>query len=62
MRLGQAQQAISFLSYLKFHQVVFCPLSVMDGWVSEINRFTPNLEFLGMLVIRIAVWICVRNV
>lgn len=41
---------------------MFCPLSVMDGWVSEINRFTPNLEFLGMLVIRIAVWICVKNV
>lgn len=26
--------------------VVLCPLSVTDGWVSEINRFTPNLEVL----------------
>uniref|UniRef100_A0A0D3BPZ7 Helicase C-terminal domain-containing protein n=1 Tax=Brassica oleracea var. oleracea TaxID=109376 RepID=A0A0D3BPZ7_BRAOL len=26
--------------------VVLCPLSVTDGWVSEINRFTPKLEVL----------------
>ncbi|XP_018439807.1 histone H4-like [Raphanus sativus] len=41
MRLGQAPQAISFLSYLKFHQglrgpfLVLCPLSVTDGLVSR---------------------------
>ncbi|XP_010506437.1 PREDICTED: probable helicase CHR10 [Camelina sativa] len=52
MGLGKTLQAISFLSYLKFHQdlpgpfLVLCPLSVTDGWVSEINRFTPNLELL----------------
>lgn len=26
--------------------VVLCPLSVTDGWVSEISRFTPKLEVL----------------
>jgi hypothetical protein len=52
MGLGKTLQAISFLSYLKFRQglpgpfLVLCPLSVTDGWVSEINRFTPNLEVL----------------
>uniref|UniRef100_A0A1J3HGP4 Chromodomain-helicase-DNA-binding protein 1-like n=2 Tax=Noccaea caerulescens TaxID=107243 RepID=A0A1J3HGP4_NOCCA len=52
MGLGKTLQAISFLSYLKFHQglrgpfLVLCPLSVTDGWVSEINRFTPKLEVL----------------
>lgn len=25
---------------------MLCPLSVTDGWVSEINRFTPKLEVL----------------
>lgn len=52
MGLGKTLQAISFLSYLKFHQglqgpfLVLCPLSVTDGWVTEINRFTPNLQLL----------------
>ncbi|XP_024010779.1 probable helicase CHR10 [Eutrema salsugineum] len=52
MGLGKTLQAISFLSYLKFHQglrgpfLVLCPLSVTDGWVSEINRFTPKLDVL----------------
>lgn len=79
MGLGKTLQAISFVSYLKFHQklagpfresfneifmfiktssevmfvnavlnlaVVLCPLSVTDGWVSEISRFTPKLEVL----------------
>ncbi|EOA26554.1 hypothetical protein CARUB_v10022613mg [Capsella rubella] len=52
MGLGKTLQAISFLCYLKFHKglpgpfLVLCPLSVTDGWVSEINRFTPNLEVL----------------
>ncbi|XP_010524418.1 PREDICTED: probable helicase CHR10 isoform X2 [Tarenaya hassleriana] len=52
MGLGKTLQAISFLSYLKFRQglsgpfLVLCPLSVTDGWVSEINRFTPKLQVL----------------
>ncbi|XWS32396.1 hypothetical protein CRYUN_Cryun23aG0155900 [Craigia yunnanensis] len=52
MGLGKTLQAISFLSYLKVHQkspgpfLVLCPLSVTDGWVSEIVKFTPKLEVL----------------
>ncbi|XP_026408701.1 probable helicase CHR10 [Papaver somniferum] len=40
MGLGKTLQAITFLSYLKFHLkspgpfLVICPLSVTDGWVS----------------------------
>lgn len=26
--------------------MVLCPLSVTDGWVSEISRFTPKLDVL----------------
>ena len=25
---------------------MLCPLSVTDGWVAEINRFTPKLEVI----------------
>ncbi|XP_073260480.1 probable helicase CHR10 isoform X3 [Populus alba] len=52
MGLGKTLQAISFLSYLKVHQkssgpyLVLCPLSVTDGWVSEIDKFTPKLKVL----------------
>ncbi|KAL9348562.1 hypothetical protein Peur_059928 [Populus x canadensis] len=52
MGLGKTLQAISFLSYLKVHQkspgpyLVLCPLSVTDGWVSEIDKFTPQLKVL----------------
>ncbi|KAK2650700.1 hypothetical protein Ddye_018189 [Dipteronia dyeriana] len=52
MGLGKTLQAISFLSYLKTHQMstgpflVLCPLSVTDGWVSEIEKFTPGLKAL----------------
>ncbi|XP_023515240.1 probable helicase CHR10 isoform X1 [Cucurbita pepo subsp. pepo] len=52
MGLGKTLQAISFLSYLKVHQIspgpflVLCPLSVTDGWVSEIVRFAPHLNVL----------------
>ncbi|KAK8614432.1 hypothetical protein V6N13_122788 [Hibiscus sabdariffa] len=52
MGLGKTLQAISFLNYLKLHQkspgpfLVLCPLSVTDGWVSEIVKFTPKLEVL----------------
>lgn len=50
MGLGKTLQAISFLSYLKVCQLsvgpflVLCPLSVVDGWVSEIVKFTPKLK------------------
>ncbi|RDX85860.1 putative helicase CHR10, partial [Mucuna pruriens] len=35
-----------FASYLlfKLFKMVICPLSVTDGWVSEIIKFTPKLE------------------
>ncbi|XP_057449387.1 probable helicase CHR10 [Lotus japonicus] len=52
MGLGKTLQAISFLSYLKVYQLslgpflVLCPLSVTDGWVSEIVKFAPKLEVL----------------
>lgn len=52
MGLGKTLQAISFLSYLKVHQIspapflVLCPLSVTDGWVSEIAKFAPCLNVL----------------
>ncbi|XP_057999585.1 probable helicase CHR10 isoform X2 [Hevea brasiliensis] len=52
MGLGKTLQAISFLSYLKIHQMspgpflVLCPLSVTDGWVSEMAKFTPKLKVL----------------
>ncbi|CAL5191787.1 unnamed protein product [Lathyrus oleraceus] len=52
MGLGKTLQAISFLSYLKVHQLsqgpflVLCPLSVTDGWVSEIVKYAPKLEVL----------------
>ncbi|XP_057981488.1 probable helicase CHR10 isoform X2 [Malania oleifera] len=53
MGLGKTLQAISFLSYLKVQQIslgpflVLCPLSVTDGWVSEIANFTPKLRVLS---------------
>ncbi|XP_059651621.1 probable helicase CHR10 isoform X1 [Cornus florida] len=52
MGLGKTLQAISFLSYLKVCQMtpgpflVLCPLSVTDGWVSEVANFTPKLRVL----------------
>lgn len=52
MGLGKTLQAISFLSYLKVFQIsqgpflVLCPLSVTDGWVSEIANFAPELRVL----------------
>ncbi|KAK8466739.1 hypothetical protein PHAVU_008G141500 [Phaseolus vulgaris] len=50
MGLGKTLQAISFLSYLKVCRLsdgpflVICPLSVTEGWASEIVKFTPKLE------------------
>ncbi|KAL7590939.1 hypothetical protein Lser_V15G31830 [Lactuca serriola] len=52
MGLGKTLQAISFLSYLKFSRglhgpfLILCPLSVTDGWVSEVNQFAPKLTIL----------------
>ncbi|KAJ4957279.1 hypothetical protein NE237_014062 [Protea cynaroides] len=52
MGLGKTLQAIAFLSYLKVCQLstgpflVLCPLSVTDGWVSEIANFCPKLRVL----------------
>ncbi|KAL4562871.1 hypothetical protein LXL04_026902 [Taraxacum kok-saghyz] len=52
MGLGKTLQAISFLSYLKFSRglhgpfLILCPLSVTDGWVSEVNQFAPKLTVL----------------
>ncbi|KAI3780962.1 hypothetical protein L2E82_10959 [Cichorium intybus] len=53
MGLGKALQAISFLSYLKFSLaytdelfLILCPLSVTDGWVSEVNQFAPKFTVL----------------
>ncbi|KAJ8900142.1 hypothetical protein K2173_024782 [Erythroxylum novogranatense] len=52
MGLGKTLQAISFISYLKVHKMVqgpilvVCPLSVTDGWMSEMDKFTPKLNVL----------------
>ncbi|XP_026427222.1 probable helicase CHR10 [Papaver somniferum] len=52
MGLGKTLQAITFLIYLKFHLkspgpfLVICPLSVTDGWVSEVAKFCPKLRVL----------------
>ncbi|XP_074272826.1 putative helicase CHR10 isoform X2 [Silene latifolia] len=52
MGLGKTLQAVSFLSYLKNHQrvsgpfLVLCPLSVIDGWMTEIEKFAPTLRVL----------------
>nr|XP_043622310.1 probable helicase CHR10 [Erigeron canadensis] len=50
MGLGKTLQAISFLSYLKLCRgihgpfLILCPLSVTDGWVSEVAKFAPKLK------------------
>ncbi|PKA64154.1 Putative chromatin-remodeling complex ATPase chain [Apostasia shenzhenica] len=52
MGLGKTLQAISFLNYLKIHNIspgpflVLCPLSITDGWMSEFTKFCPNLKVL----------------
>ncbi|WCJ27057.1 Chromatin-remodeling ATPase INO80 [Euphorbia peplus] len=52
MGLGKTLQALCFLSYLKVNYkspgsfLVMCPLSVTDGWVSEIAKFTLKLKVL----------------
>ncbi|XP_051122265.1 probable helicase CHR10 isoform X2 [Andrographis paniculata] len=53
MGLGKTLQAVSLLSYLKVCQkspgqfLVLCPLSVIDGWVSEVANFAPKLRVLS---------------
>ncbi|XP_052193253.1 probable helicase CHR10 isoform X2 [Diospyros lotus] len=54
MGLGKTLQAICFLSYLKVCQrspgpFLLCPLSVTDGWVSEVAKFAPKLRVLCYL-------------
>jgi SNF2 family DNA or RNA helicase len=34
------------LLVIHLYAVVLCPLSVTDGWVSEIDKFTPKLKVL----------------
>ncbi|XP_055817519.1 probable helicase CHR10 isoform X1 [Solanum dulcamara] len=53
MGLGKTLQAISLLSYLKVYLktpglfLVLCPLSVTDGWMSEMAKFSPKLRVLS---------------
>ncbi|MCD9644171.1 putative helicase chr10 [Datura stramonium] len=53
MGLGKTLQAISLLSYLKVYLktpgpfLVLCPLSVTDGWMSEMANFAPRLRVLS---------------
>ncbi|XP_042055983.1 probable helicase CHR10 [Salvia splendens] len=52
MGLGKTLQAVTLLSYLKVILkisgpfLVLCPLSVTDGWVSEVANFAPKLRLL----------------
>ncbi|PON61206.1 SNF2 domain-containing protein / helicase domain-containing protein [Parasponia andersonii] len=52
MGLGKTLQAICLMSYLKVQRMspgpflVLCPLSVTDGWVSEMDRFAPKIRVL----------------
>ncbi|TGZ66503.1 hypothetical protein CRM22_005301 [Opisthorchis felineus] len=51
MGLGKTCQVIAFLSAYfrrKPHSSILlvCPLSVMDNWVNELNRFFPSVGFL----------------
>ncbi|CAN4111826.1 unnamed protein product [Withania somnifera] len=56
MGLGKTLQAISLLSYLKVYLkipgpfLVQCPLSVTDGWMSEMANFGPKLRVLSYTV------------
>nr|XP_011469260.1 PREDICTED: chromodomain-helicase-DNA-binding protein 1-like isoform X2 [Fragaria vesca subsp. vesca] len=50
MGLGKTLQAVALLSYLMVQKrssgpfLVMCPLSVTDGWVSEMENFAPKLK------------------
>ncbi|CAN4125914.1 unnamed protein product [Withania somnifera] len=53
MGLGKTLQATSLLSYLKVYLktpgpfLILCPLSVTDGWMSEMANFAPKLRVLS---------------
>ncbi|ODM17879.1 hypothetical protein SI65_06667 [Aspergillus cristatus] len=52
MGLGKTLQTLSLFQYLKENTtpqapfLVVCPLSVIDGWISEAAKWTPDLEVL----------------
>ncbi|CAM6097680.1 unnamed protein product [Calypogeia fissa] len=51
MGLGKTLQSISLLAYLRSHHcsgpfLILAPLSVTDGWASELARFSPQLTVL----------------
>ncbi|VFQ75789.1 unnamed protein product [Cuscuta campestris] len=52
MGLGKTLQAISLLSYLKVASrspgpfLILCPLSVIDGWKTELTNFAPKLKVI----------------
>jgi hypothetical protein len=37
---------LCFLIFIQLFAVVLCPLSVTDGWASEVVKFAPSLEVL----------------
>ena len=37
---------VCFLLFIQLFAVVLCPLSVTDGWASEVVKFAPSLEVL----------------
>lgn len=52
MGLGKTLQTLALFQYLKQSTIpqapflVVCPLSVIDGWVSEAAKWTPDMEVL----------------
>jgi ATP-dependent DNA helicase len=51
MGLGKTLQTISFLAFLKEKGVwgpflIACPVSTLHNWVSEINRFAPEMNVI----------------
>ncbi|KAL3693838.1 hypothetical protein R1sor_007489 [Riccia sorocarpa] len=52
MGLGKTLQSITLLAYLKFQRncpgpfLIISPLSVTDGWASELEKFAPKLRVM----------------
>lgn len=51
MGLGKTLQIIALMAYLKWmkegaHFLIICPLSLLENWRREINKFSPNLSVL----------------
>ena len=50
MGLGKTIQAIAFLTNYKFIHgckgpfLVVCPLTLVDNWLSEFKKFSPNIK------------------